>query len=71
MAEPLTFIPTRAAALARLDEFLPAAGRYAAERNYVRPGHDNISRLSPWGAIQGVMPYPEAGVTRFAHLGRF
>ena len=58
MAEPLTFIPTRAAALARLDEFLPAAGRYAAERNYVR-------------AIQGVMPYPEAGVTRFAHLGRF
>ena len=48
MAEPLTFIPTRAAALARLDEFLPAAGRYAAERNYVRPGHDNISRLSPW-----------------------
>jgi deoxyribodipyrimidine photo-lyase len=48
MAEPLTFIPTRAAALARLDEFLPAAGRYAAERNYVRPRHDNISRLSPW-----------------------
>ena len=48
MAEPLTFIPTRAAALARLEEFLPVAGRYAAERNYVRPGHDNISRLSPW-----------------------
>jgi hypothetical protein len=48
MAEPLTFIPTRAAALARLEEFLPAAGRYAAERNYVRPGHENISRLSPW-----------------------
>jgi deoxyribodipyrimidine photo-lyase len=48
MAEPLTFIPTRAAALARREEFLPAAGRYAAERNYVRPGHDNISRLSPW-----------------------
>jgi deoxyribodipyrimidine photo-lyase len=48
MAEPLTFIPTRAAALARLDEFLPGTGRYAAERNYVRPGHDNISRLSPW-----------------------
>jgi len=48
MAEPLTFIPTRAAALARVEEFLPAAGRYAAERNYVRPGHENISRLSPW-----------------------
>jgi deoxyribodipyrimidine photo-lyase len=48
MSEPLAFILTRAAALARLEEFLPAAGRYAAERNYVRPGHDNISRLSPW-----------------------
>ena len=48
MAEPLTFIPTREAALARLAEFLPAAGRYAPERNYVRPGHPNISRLSPW-----------------------
>ena len=48
MAEPLTFIPIRAGALARLEEFLPAAGRYAAERNYVRPGHENVSRLSPW-----------------------
>jgi deoxyribodipyrimidine photo-lyase len=48
MSEPLAFIPTRAAVLARLEEFLPAAGSYAAKRNYVRPGHDNISRLSPW-----------------------
>ncbi len=48
MSAPLVFTPTRAAALARLEEFLPAAGRYAAERNYVRPGHENISRLSPW-----------------------
>jgi len=44
MSAPLTFIPTRAAALARVEEFLPVAGRYAAERNYVRPGHENISR---------------------------
>ena len=48
MSEPSNFIPTRVAALARLEGFLPAAGRYAAERNYVRPGHENISRLSPW-----------------------
>ena len=48
MSAPLAFIPTRAAALARLQEFLPVAGHYAAERNYVRPGHENISRLSPW-----------------------
>ena len=48
MSESLAFIPTRAAALARLEEFLPDAGRYAADRNYVRPGHDNVSRISPW-----------------------
>jgi deoxyribodipyrimidine photo-lyase len=48
MSEPLAFIPTRAAALARLDEFLPDAGRYAAERNFVRAGHEQVSRLSPW-----------------------
>ena len=48
MSEPSNFLPTRSAALARLEEFMPAAGRYAAERNYVRPGHDNVSRLSPW-----------------------
>jgi len=48
MPRPLAFTPTRAAALARLEEFLPAAGRYAAERNYVRPGHDNVSHISPW-----------------------
>ena len=56
MSSPLDFIPTREAALARLAEFLPAAGRYAAERNYVRPGHPNISRLSPCSAPAGVMP---------------
>jgi len=48
MSSPMDFIPTRAAALARLAEFLPAAGRYAADRNFVRAGHENISRLSPW-----------------------
>jgi deoxyribodipyrimidine photo-lyase len=48
MSAPLAFIPTRAAALARMAEFLPFAGRYAADRNFVRPGHPNISRLSPW-----------------------
>jgi deoxyribodipyrimidine photo-lyase len=42
------FAATRSAAWARLEEFLPVAGRYAAERNYVRPGHDNISHISPW-----------------------
>lgn len=48
MSPPLDLIPTRAAALARLAEFLPDAGRYAADRNFVRPGHPNVSRLSPW-----------------------
>ena len=42
------FTPTRAAALRRLEAFLPVAGRYAAERNFVRPGNDHVARLSPW-----------------------
>jgi hypothetical protein len=42
------FTPTRAAALARLEAFLPAAGRYAADRNFVRPGNNHVSKLSPW-----------------------
>jgi deoxyribodipyrimidine photo-lyase len=42
------FLPsTRAEALARLDAFLPRAGAYAARRNFVEPGHGNVSRLSP------------------------
>ena len=48
MPKTPAFSPTRAAALARMAEFLPDAGRYAADRNFVRPGHPNISRLSPW-----------------------
>ncbi len=44
------FVPTRAAGLAQLGEFLPRAGRdYAEERNYVAPpAHANVSGMSPW-----------------------
>ena len=42
------FEPTRTAALAHLSEFVPKAGRYAAERNYDRPGHPGVSQLSPY-----------------------
>ncbi|MBC7369314.1 MAG: hypothetical protein H7343_21310 [Undibacterium sp.] len=44
----INFAPTRAAAQARLAGFLPLAGHYAAQRNFVRPGHDHVARLSPW-----------------------
>lgn len=50
----MTISPTRAAALARLAEFLPAAGRrYADSRNHDDgPGESgkrsNVSQLSPW-----------------------
>ena len=45
----MTFDPTRTAALERLSAFVPLAGRaYAAQRNYDRPGHDDVSRLSPY-----------------------
>ncbi len=43
------FPPNRDAALARLAAFVPHAGRdYAARRNYDLPGHDSVSRLSPY-----------------------
>ena len=36
------------AAQAQWSEFLPLAGGYGADRNYVRPGHQNVARISPW-----------------------
>ncbi len=39
---------SRGAALAHLEAWIPRASRYAAERNYDRPGHENVSRLSPY-----------------------
>jgi len=38
---------SRAAALARLDGFIPIAEHYARDRNHVIPGHPSVSRLSP------------------------
>lgn len=49
--QQLVWTPTRAAGLARLAAFLPAAGRaYAAQRNVDRGPADrsNVSALSPW-----------------------
>ena len=48
--QPSEFTPTRTEALARLDGFLPRAGRlYAQERNAdPGPGRDNVSVLSPY-----------------------
>ncbi len=43
------FEPTYTAALNRLNAFLPkAAYDYASQRNYDRPGHPNVSALSPY-----------------------
>ncbi|MCR9085926.1 MAG: DNA photolyase [Rhodobacteraceae bacterium] len=42
-------LPTRTAALERLVGFAPKAGRaYAAQRNYDRAGHPDVSGLSPY-----------------------
>lgn len=43
----LSFPATRAAALDALSDFLPRTVAYAERRNYVEPGHANVSRLSP------------------------
>lgn len=42
------FTPSRVAALAQLQAFLPKVGLYAKERNFVRPGHPAVACLSPW-----------------------
>ena len=44
----ISFEPTRAAGLTRLSGYLPLAGGYGANRNYVRQGHENVARISPW-----------------------
>ncbi|MEL7026384.1 MAG: FAD-binding domain-containing protein [Pseudomonadota bacterium] len=45
----MTHQPTRQEALARLQAFLPHAGRdYASKRNYDIPGHPHVSVLSPY-----------------------
>lgn len=59
----MDFTPTRAAALARLAAFVPAAGRrYADTRNADDGprvgGRDNVSQLSPW-LHAGVIGAPE------------
>ena len=40
--------PSRTAALEALEAFLPRVPRYAFERNFDRPGHAEVSRLSPF-----------------------
>lgn len=50
-SEPMDFVPSRAAGLARLDRFASRAGRhYAGQRNYdFGPDRrNNVSVLSPW-----------------------
>ena len=48
-APELEFVPSRAAALERLDAFVPRAGRdYATRRNHDLPGHPHVSSLSPY-----------------------
>jgi deoxyribodipyrimidine photo-lyase len=46
-ASNLKFPASRAAALERLQEYLPHVPRYAHERNYVRADHGHVTRLSP------------------------
>lgn len=39
--------PSRTAALDQLSQFIAIAGLYELDRNYVKPGHPSVSRLSP------------------------
>lgn len=44
----VSFPPSREGGLARWRDFLPRVAQYAARRNYDRPGHQDVSRLSPY-----------------------
>jgi hypothetical protein len=39
--------PSRTAALDQLSQFISIAGLYERDRNYVKPGHSSVSKLSP------------------------
>ncbi len=45
---PMTFLPTRDAALARLRDFVPNAAKYADQRNFDTGEHVGVSQLSPY-----------------------
>ncbi|WP_055086625.1 FAD-binding domain-containing protein [Jannaschia donghaensis] len=61
-APALTFTPTRAAGLERLEAFLPRAGRaYADGRNHDLPGHPHVSSMSPWLAHRAITEAEMAG----------
>ena len=45
---PVLFPPNRQAGLRRLHAFLPHVASYAKDRNFDRPGHREVSRLSPY-----------------------
>lgn len=60
--------PTRTAALARLDAFLPRAGlAYARDRNRDLPGHDGVSGLSPFIRHRLILESEVAGAAWAAH----
>lgn len=58
---------TREAALARWREFLPVVPEYGARRNFVVPGHTNVSRLSPAIRLGLLSPEEIARETLAAH----
>lgn len=61
-APDIVFTATRDAGLARLDAFLPHAGRdYAETRNHDLPGHANVSVMSPWLSHRAVTEAEMAG----------
>ena len=63
------FPATREEALARLEAFEKKASHYSSQRNYVVPGHINVSRLSP--AIRHRLITEEEVIRHFTHRYAF
>lgn len=64
---PHFFPLTRETALARWREFLPMVPDYGARRNFVCPGHPNVSRLSPTIRLGLISPEEITRETLAAH----
>lgn len=66
----MTFQPscaTREEALKRLENFIPKAAAYTAERNYDRPGHSAVSRLSPYHSRRLLGEWETVAAVRAQH----
>lgn len=63
----MIFPTTRAAAKLAVQRFIPQARLYARDRNFVKPGHEGVSRLSPMLRHRLILEHEVAEAAIAAH----